>query len=254
MTALDYAQIADIYDGYVQVDFDIPFFLEQASLIKSPILELMCGTGRVSIPLIEAGAHLTCVDQSPEMLAILHAKLASRGLTAELIQADVCDLDLGRQFELAIIPFHSFSEIQSHADQQQALNNITGHLLSGGRLVVTLGNPSIRLKRADGLLRLWTEQVNPQTKTSILLWGREAFDPTSGLVKGHQLYEIYNAQGVLHEQRMVRLSFRLVEKDEFEAMAMDAGLEVVSLFGDYVYSTFQSDTSPFMIWILKKQS
>jgi hypothetical protein len=44
---IKFDKVADIYDFYVNVDFDIPFFLKEAELYKGEILELMCGTGRV---------------------------------------------------------------------------------------------------------------------------------------------------------------------------------------------------------------
>ena len=70
MPAMDYSRVAELYDAYVTTDFDVAFFLTEAHGAKH-VLELMSGTGRLSLPLIRAGARLTCVDNSPEMLAIL---------------------------------------------------------------------------------------------------------------------------------------------------------------------------------------
>ena len=56
--ALDYALIADLYDEMVRFEADLPFFLEECRTAEGPVLELMCGTGRVSLPLIEAGIEL----------------------------------------------------------------------------------------------------------------------------------------------------------------------------------------------------
>ena len=67
--------VADIYDSYVNVDTDIPFFLKETENYQGEILELMCGTGRVSLPLLQAQRKLTCVDYSQEMLEIF--KLSS---------------------------------------------------------------------------------------------------------------------------------------------------------------------------------
>ncbi len=84
-----FSRIADLYDTYVQVDFDIPFFLQETRKCSGEVLELMSGTGRVSLPLVEAGVRLTCVDKSAEMLTILRHKLAARNLSANIVQADV---------------------------------------------------------------------------------------------------------------------------------------------------------------------
>jgi ubiquinone/menaquinone biosynthesis C-methylase UbiE len=68
---IDYDCVADIYDLYVTSDLDIGFYLEEATKVQGKVLELMCGTGRVSISLLEAGVDLTCVDASKGMLARL---------------------------------------------------------------------------------------------------------------------------------------------------------------------------------------
>lgn len=69
----------------------------------------MAGTGRLSLPLVEAGVRLSCVDLSAPMLARLNAKLAARGLRAPTYVQDVRALDLpDRNFALALLPFQSF--------------------------------------------------------------------------------------------------------------------------------------------------
>jgi ubiquinone/menaquinone biosynthesis C-methylase UbiE len=61
---IQFDKVADIYDCYVKADFDIPFFLKESEGFEGEILELMCGTGRVSIPLLDSGRKMTCIDYS----------------------------------------------------------------------------------------------------------------------------------------------------------------------------------------------
>jgi ubiquinone/menaquinone biosynthesis C-methylase UbiE len=70
MKTIQFDKVSNIYDNYVKVDSDIPFFLKETENYRDEILELMCGTGRVSIPLLEAGLSMTCVDNSKGMLEI----------------------------------------------------------------------------------------------------------------------------------------------------------------------------------------
>ena len=109
--AINYSLIADIYDSYVRTERDIPFFPQEASQVSGEILELMSGTGRVSVPLIKAGVRLTCVDSSPEMLEILRRKLEAAGLEADVHLADVRELDLGKKFEKPHICGASYSSL-----------------------------------------------------------------------------------------------------------------------------------------------
>ena len=125
MVTAGYAEIADLYDSLVQSDDDIPFFVERAGMTAGPVIELMAGTGRVSVPLLERGIALTCVDASPEMLAHLRAKIFACGLEATLLCADVRRLDQHRwlrdSFALGLIAFKSLSELVEETDRVAAL-------------------------------------------------------------------------------------------------------------------------------------
>src|SRR5919106_1033509 len=107
---IDYDRVADVYDLYVTSDLDLGFYVEEATKVQGKVLELMCGTGRVSIPLLEAGVDRTCVDASKGMLARLEERLRARKLEARVVRADVRHLDLGEeeQFELVLVSFNSF--------------------------------------------------------------------------------------------------------------------------------------------------
>lgn len=52
---IKFDRVADMYDHLVNAGFDIPFFLKEMKDQDSEILELMCGTERVSIPILDTG-------------------------------------------------------------------------------------------------------------------------------------------------------------------------------------------------------
>ncbi len=248
MPPIDYDRIAEIYDLYAATELDVPFFLDQARRADGPVLELMAGTGRLSLPLLRAGLALVCVDASPGMLDVLRRKLDAAGLHAEVVCADVRALSLPRRFDLAILPFNAFMELLTPEDQGAALRSIAGCLRPGGRFVCTLHNPAVRARACDGALRL-TGRF-PWDGGALLV---SAFERREGaLVRREQLFEFFGADGVLRETRLLEMPFALIERREFEALAAAAGLRVVSLFGDYDLRGFDADTSPYLIWILEK--
>lgn len=246
---IEYGRIADLYDEFVRTTVDIPFFLDEARRASGPVLELMSGTGRVSLPLVEAGAELTCVDYSPEMLAVLETKLDERGLSATVDVADVRELDLGRRFGLILLPFNSFAELLSPEDQRLALARVRDHQAESGRFICTLHNPRVRLKQMDGRLRLLGE--HPRSDGSLLVWIAECQDPETRLVEGVELFEEYDENGRLRAKRALSHRFRIIRRAEFEVMAEEAGLGVEALYGDYDRTAFDEERSPFMIWVLK---
>ena len=247
----NYDAAADLYDIYVRATFDIDFFIRETKKTSGEVLELMSGTGRVSIPLIQAGVRLTCVDLSAASNAILEKKLHQLALTADVYQMDVCDLDLKKKFDMVIIPFHSFAHITSPADQRKALQRVRQHMVPGGTFICTLANPAVRQKEVDGQLRLIRKYALPDRPGSLLLWITESREPDDPqVVKAMQFYEEYDHRGVLRSKRLLELHFRLTRRDEFEELAEAAGYGVKAFYGDYSYSEF-NETSPFMIWILE---
>lgn len=248
----DYNGIADIYDVYVPAEHDIPFFIEETQKFNGAVLELMAGTGRVSIPLIKAGINLTCEDGSAEMLTLLGEKLKSAGLSARLIPVDVCQLDLEEKFQAVIIPFNSFAHFTSIEQQKEALRRIARHLVPGGTFICTLGNPRLRRNQIDGQLRLFRKYPLPDTGGKLLLWLCEKFSDTDNhAVETTELFEEYDRSGILTRKRLMELRFRLSEREEFENLVLSTGFQIISFYGDYTREKFQETSSPHMIWVMK---
>jgi len=250
---IDYDRVADVYDIYVTSDLDVGFYVEEAGKVWGKVLELMCGTGRISVPLLEAGVDLTCVDASEGMLARLEQRLRARKLEAQVVRADVRYLDMREEeFELALIPFHSFSELVSQRDQELALRAIHACLKEGGHLICPLHNPAIRARSADGALRL-----NGSFPTAdgglLVVSGFENLDEDSGVVDRVQLYEFFDASNDLRAKRVLPMRFALITRNEFTELANAAGFVPVALYGDYHRSEYLEDSSSFMIWILEKE-
>lgn len=252
MPAMDYEKIAHLYDAYVQSDFDFSFFVEQTKRSSGEVLELMAGTGRLSLPLLEAGVNLTCVDSSPSMLNILRKKLQAKNIKANIVEADICQLFLNKEYDLILIPFHSFAEITNPNQQRQALHTVYNHLSNQGRFICTLHNPAVRLRNTDGNQRLLGKFDFENGEGILFLWSLESFVENKNLVIGYQFYEVYDMKGQLVSKSFLDLTFYVHYKQNFELLLQNTGFKVVSLYGDYAYGKYDEKTSPVMIWILKK--
>ena len=150
---IDFGYVADLYDYYASGSYDLDFY-RRLCRNRESVLELMCGTGRVSIPLIREGYPITCVDYSEEMLDIFRSKLGDESESSRLICQDVCELNLGEQYDLIIVPSNSLSEILEKERRQQAIQRIYDHLKPNGIFFCALYNPFYRVKQADGKLNI----------------------------------------------------------------------------------------------------
>jgi SAM-dependent methyltransferase len=249
----NYDIVADLYDIYVPTTYDIDFFLNETRKTDGEVLELMSGTGRVSIPLLEAGVRLTCVDNSVKSTGILQEKLEQKGLKAEVHTMDICQLELPRRYSMIIIPFHSFAHIVSPTDQREALGWVYRHLLPGGTFISTLGNPTTRRRDVDGQLHLAYSYPFAENG-KLLLWILEQFDPDDKrVVKAFEFFELYDAAGLLTSKRLMELHFRLTPKKVFENMLQDTGFLITRLYGDYAYHEFNAHSSDSLVWVLEKR-
>jgi ubiquinone/menaquinone biosynthesis C-methylase UbiE len=245
-----YGSAAFLYDTYVCVDIDIQFFKKHGAARTGPVLELMAGTGRVSVELIKVNARLTCVDSSPGMLRVLQGKFAGVHPAPQVVCADVRALPLECRYELAVIPFNSFAELTATADQRHTLSELWRVLLPGGQLICTLHNPTVRKRTLDGQTRLLgTYALGAERQLE--LWVKGSIEPVSGLAHSEQTYRIYDAKRQLVDERYQQVRFALLERHEFEAMARASGFRILSLVGDYEATDYRED-SPFMIWLLEK--
>jgi SAM-dependent methyltransferase len=75
-----------------------PEIVHAAASPGARILELGCGTGRITQPLVALGHPVVAVDESPEMLAHV------RG--AETVCARIEDLALNRRFDVVLLASH----------------------------------------------------------------------------------------------------------------------------------------------------
>jgi SAM-dependent methyltransferase len=99
---------AELYDWELRhlhhrIDQDVPFYRGLARALAGPVLELGCGTGRVSAPLVKAGVDVVGLDISPDMLRLAR----DRGV-AKTVQADMRRFAFAPDaFALVAIPYNS---------------------------------------------------------------------------------------------------------------------------------------------------
>src|SRR5690348_375010 len=83
---------------------DVDYYRSRLTSCKGRILEAAVGTGRMLIPLLEAGFMVDGMDTSPFMLNVCRAHCASRGLTPQLFTGNMQDFSLPNKYEAVIIP------------------------------------------------------------------------------------------------------------------------------------------------------
>src|SRR5690349_10285750 len=138
---------AEYYDAdYGAIAEDLPFYRELARRAGGRVLEVMCGSGRLLLPLARAGLRLAGVDVSGAMLGLARERLAAANLIerVQLLEADIRERAPRGPFGLAIVAINSLMHLADIAGQLAALRNIHAALRPGGLLAIDLFNPDPR--------------------------------------------------------------------------------------------------------------
>lgn len=204
---------------------DVEFYRDRLAGLDAPVLEAAVGTGRVLVPLIEAGLAVEGFDASEEMLALCRAALAERGLSARVERARIESFEMGRRYGAVILPLGSFHLVTNTSSVRAALARIRAHLVAGGRLILDL-EPPAGLAAAGPRVRRWRDGEEALTL-------EEAPAGVEGkLVAWRHRYGLWR-RGKMVDQAQELFRVRLWEHDEIVAALADAGFRDVAVSGDY---------------------
>jgi SAM-dependent methyltransferase len=139
-------RIADVYDDiYAEVPFSgdvsttVAFLRDLAG--DGPMLELGIGTGRVALPLREAGVDVAGIDASRAMVAKLAAKPGGDGIAVTI--GDFAEFDLGRRFRAVYVVFNTFFGLLTQDAQVSCFGAVARHLLPDGVFVIEAFVPDL---------------------------------------------------------------------------------------------------------------
>ena len=222
------------YSDYTE---DIDFWVEQAKHYGGPVLEIACGTGRITMPLAKEGFDVTGIDLAESMLEQAERNSQEQDLDIEWVKADMRDFSLGKRFPLIICPGQSISRLLTIEDIEKCLAAVREHLAPGGRFIMELYNPSLEiLSREKGERTPFLEYDHPDGE------GKVRVDFSSLYEKATQLQHLtlhYSMPGV-DKQPTERVRIRMYFPQELEALLKYNGFEVWEKYGDFDGKPFES--------------
>jgi SAM-dependent methyltransferase len=137
----DYARFYDWENAQTVRRRDVAFWQRLAAAADGSVLELGCGTGRVTVPVARRGVRVVGVDRSAPMLARAAARLRRGKLTgvASLVRADIRALPFtSRGFALVMAPYGILQSLTRERDLAAALQSVHRVLRRGGRFGIDL--------------------------------------------------------------------------------------------------------------------
>jgi SAM-dependent methyltransferase len=248
-----YAPIARWYDlEHDTFTDDVRFYLDLAAGAGPLILEIGCGSGRVTAPLARAGSRVTGVDASAAMLAACHARVdrlpPHMAQRVRLVHADARTLgdEVPGPYSLALVPLNTLAHFATVADRLAVLTAVRSRLAPGARLAldVDLEGPRRLLAALGQLWHMGTWEVPESDQqdgdivtVSHLVTASRAAEG-EGLTVTH-FYDAINAHGAVRRS-LARMQLAVLTRDEVQLTLERAGFIVEDVYGSYELDRYES--------------
>jgi SAM-dependent methyltransferase len=231
---------------------DIPFYLEYAKKQQGNILELGCGTGRVSIELAKAGYEVTGLDLSEPMLEIYKSKTKKLPQNIRekitLINGNMANFTINNKFSLIIAPFRAFQALTDDNDIKNCLKCIKSHLDKDGLFIINVFRPYKEMDES------W---IFPET----IQWERDDEKNGTHVIKKHRgdkidvknqiiypsfIYEIIDKDGNT-EKHYEHLALKYYYYEQLINILKENGFKILEEYGWYDKSQIENNRELIII-------
>jgi SAM-dependent methyltransferase len=238
---------ADHFAGKTALDYDEGVAFNFAPEVLEPTLrrlvelasggdclEFAIGTGRVALPLQARGLRVDGIEYSPDMIIELRKK--SGGKEINVRQGDMTTTEMGRTYSLVFLVFNTIMNLTTQAAQVQCFRNASKHLNKGGKFVVEVMVPALRLYPPSAI-------AVPSDVSSGHV-GFDTYETASQKLTSHHV--TIAADG---KSQHSSIPFRYVWPSELDLMAELAGLKLRSRHADWNKTPFDDDSkSHVSVW------
>ncbi len=227
-----YDKFTDASDVRARADF-ITEALRRYGVAEGILLDLACGTGRLSEAFILAGYDVISVDYSAEMLQAARERLLKYGAKALVLQQDMRELDLFGTVRAAVCSMDGVNHLLAPEDVRRVFGKVSLFTEPGGVFIFDVKTVyKHRQVLADNTFVY-------EDDTDFLVWQNEycAEDDTVQM--------LLDTFSVRPDGAYVRYSDEITERayelDDIEEMLKDAGFSEVYRFADRSFEAPQKD-------------
>jgi SAM-dependent methyltransferase len=263
-------EFADPHNYDIEDDSDagIAFYSALAQETGGPVLELACGTGRVSIPIARQGLAVTGLDIVPGMLE--RARSKSIGLPTRWVEGDARRFGLSEQFRLIFLTGNAFQAFLTRADQEALLGRVRAHLHDEGLFAFETRNPRWagsyhQLSTKDSATAGHDLWANLETRDEEEVWQTysdrnghtvrvsktQAYDPIAQTL--HWTTYRRWREGNDQQTRVTRIAVRFTFPQELDALLHYNGFSLLRQYGDWNLEPLTA-ASTSIISVCRKQA
>ena len=246
------------YDQEDPSDTGVAFYSALAQEAGGSVLEIACGTGRVTIPIAKLGFPTTGLDIVPGMLA--RARRKSAGLPVRWVQDDARAFDLHEQYHFIFLTGNAFQAFVTNAEQEALLGRVRAHLRDDGLFAFETRNPLFpNTKTREGFFPVLETRSEAEDRPLYIdVDGHEVresltqvYDPVTQILHltSHRRWH----EGKAERTTATRTALRYTFPQELAALLRYTGFTIERQYGDWNHEPL-SATSPSIISICRKRA
>lgn len=215
-----------------EVDTLLRWFDRHAGGAPASVLELAAGPADHSRELARRGIAATALDLSPQMCAYAAELAAAEGVPLDVVRADMTGFDLGRQFDLVVLPLSSDAHLLDLDAFVANLTAVARHLRPGGLYVLEETHPADVLGNDGKTLAEWTSEGDGLTVRT--RWGaaEDPVDPVTQLRRTGVELRVDDGTGErVHTDTVLERQWTLTEVTA--AVRLSGAFDVLEWYGAY---------------------
>lgn len=212
-------EVAQRYDTHLRGDEKetVAFLARLAA--RGDALELAIGTGRIALPLREAGVNVNGIELSRGMVDRMREKPG--GNAVEVTMGDMSRVATGRRYGLVYLVYNTIGNLLTQDDQVACFRNAARHLAPDGVFVLECRIPAAPSRPGH-------QFVDPEEITADhVILGVCRYDPVTQILDNSHVH--IGADGII----LTPISLRLAHPPEFDLMARIAGLRLRERWGGW---------------------
>ncbi len=210
---------------------ELPFLLDLAKKFVQKgekILELGCGTGRITIPMAKAGFSLIAVDVHEGMLNRAKEKV-SPNLSIHWQLRDCRQLHLKVRVPFAFMTGHGFQHFLTNEEQDQVLQSVFHCLKENGVFVFDTRFPSFEDLSDQETFR---RRVSDAQGRTVQIYTKEQYDPIQQIEHCKVIRRFFDA-GQLVEERESSIVLRYTYPQEIKQLLDKNGFQLLRMCGGW---------------------
>jgi ubiquinone/menaquinone biosynthesis C-methylase UbiE len=220
----------------------IAFYERQIERYGQPVLELACGTGNYLVTLSQHNVDISGLDLSDEMLGGAQRRADEQEVETNLFNGDMRNFSLDERFSLIFIAGNSLQHLNTHEDVGMCFASVRRHLRPGGRFIVEVFNPSLKLLMRNPNERYFVGEYRTDNGW-VVLNENVSYDPATQI---NHIDWHYRNQFVKEEQT-VSFSMRQFFPQELDALFTYNGFNIEKKYGDFDESAFSAKSPKQLI-------